>query len=54
MSNKKTKLNMDGLKDLESTLTNLTSELEDKLKPILNFDGLQDTINNFTKVQKCK
>ena len=50
MSKKKTKLNLDGLKDIESQITNLTSELEDKMKPLLNFDGLQDTINNFTDI----
>ena len=50
MSKKKTKLDIDGLKNLESTLTELTSDLEEKLKPMLNFDKLQDTLNNFTDI----
>ena len=54
MSKKKTKLNIDGLKDLESKINNLTSELEDKIKPILNFDKLQSTIDDLSKAFNSK
>ena len=56
MSKKKStkKIDFKVLKDLESTLSNITSDLESQIKPILNFDKLQSTIDNMNKAYNSK